>query len=220
MNNRHSDTRGEKALGLFLDHYFYPRLCEMEGFDAIQRINDANEQKLGSDIRIVKPRGETLIIDEKAQLHYINEPRRTFAFELSYYNDKTKSILDGWFVRNENKTDHYVLVWIDSARTNQLNRIVEDDFNEVTVAVVAKKRIMYYLEQLGYPIKRVKKIARDMRFNHNKNYFKLSEEAFIYYTKEGYEEKPINIVIDRNALWELADGIYIANRSECIKLRD
>ena len=218
MSKRQNDTRGERALGLFLDHYFYPRLCEIEGFDVAQRIYDANEQKLGADILIDSPRGETLIVDEKAQLHYINEPRRTFAFEVSYYNERTNGISDGWFVSNDNKTSHYVLVWVDSARTDQLNRIVEDDFNEITVAVVAKNRIVNYLEQLGYPIKRIRKIARDMRFNQNKNYFKLSEEAFIYYTKEGYDEKPINIVINRTVLWTLAYGVYKVDRTECRKM--
>ncbi len=218
MSNRQSDTRGEKALGLFLDHYFYPKLCEIEGFNTVKRVYDANEQKLGADIHIVLPRGETLVFDEKAQLHYINAPRRTFAFEVSYYNDETGGISDGWLVNNDNKTDYYVLVWIDSARSDQLNRIVEDDFNEITVAAVAKKRIIYYLERLGYPVKRIKKISRDMRFNNNKNYFKLSEDAFLYFTKEGYEEKPINIVIDRRILWTLASGIYKVDRKNCVKL--
>ena len=163
MSNRQSDTRGEKALALFLDRYFYPRLCEMESLADSKRVFDANEQKAGADILYTDIRGNVITIDEKAQLHYINAPRRTFAFELSYYSDKINDITDGWFVSDNNKTDAYVLVWIDSARTDKLNRIVEEDFQEVTIALIGKQKIINYLKQRGYPIHKLKKLSHDLR---------------------------------------------------------
>ena len=220
MGNRRSDTRGEKALGLFLDHYFYPKLCEIEGFSGTQRIYDAEEQKSGIDILIHDWNGKSVFVDEKAQLHYINEPRPRFAFEVSYHNEKADSITDGWFVSDKNKTDYYILVWIDSAKTDRLNRIVEEDFNEITVALIAKAKISRYLEDCGYPIKRIRKIARDMRFNPNSERFKLSDEASIFYTKKGYDEKPINVIIEMPAILRLAYGFYAVNRAECKKMYD
>ena len=175
--------------------------------------------KLGADILISDARGDTVVVDEKAQLHYINNPRQTFAFEVSYYSDEAESILDGWLVSSDNITNYYMLIWINSARNEQLNRIVAEDFNEITVAFVSKKRIIYYIEQLGYPVNRLRKIARDIRLNHYRNYFKLSEDAFIYYSKEGYEERPINVVIDWNVLKRLAYGVYRVNRKGCEKMK-
>jgi len=219
MSNRRSDTRGEKALALFLDRYFYPQLCEVESLADPKRVFDVNEQKTGTDILLTDFNGRTIKVDEKAQLHYINAPRRTFAFELSYYSDKINDITDGWFVSDNNKTDAYVLVWIDSARTEKLNRIVEEDFQEVTIALIGKQKIINYLKQRGYPVHKLKKLSHDLRECQNEtNAYMLSKDVFMYYSKKGYDEKPINVVIDKTILSELAYGLYKVNRTNCTKL--
>lgn len=202
-----------------MDRYFYPRLCEVERLADSKRVFDVNEKKTGTDILITDFKGRTIKIDEKAQLHYINAPRRTFAFELSYYSDKIKDITDGWFVSDNNKTDAYVLVWIDSARTDKLNRIVEEDFQEITVALIVKDKIVNYLKQRGYPIHKLKKLSHELRERQNEtNAFMLSKDVFLYYSKKGYDEKPINVVIDKTILSELAYGLYKVNRTSCTKL--
>lgn len=218
MSNRQSDTRGEKALGLFLDRYFYPRLCMEENFVEAQRIFDVEAQKRGTDILIYNPNGTVMVVDEKAQLHYINEPRPTFAFEVSFYNENTRSISDGWFISDSNKTDAYLLVWIDSSRTNQINRLVEEDFNEVTTLLIAKKRIIQYLSSLEYSIKLIKVLADKMRTDNKGNVYKLSPDAFIYYSNNGYDEKPINVVINRETLYKLAYGVYKVSRTDFKKM--
>ena len=218
MSNRKSDTRGEKALSLFLDRYYYTELCELEGFKGTKRIFDVKSQKEGADLVIYSSSGQAVIIDEKAQLYYINKPRQTFAFELSYYNDRTNGIQDGWFISDNNKTEYYVLIWIDSARTDQLNRIVEEDFNEISVALISKKKVLRYLSYQGYSIERLKSTAQDMRAGHKGNPVKISESAFIYYTEKGYDEKPINVVIDRTVLDELAYGVYTVKRTGVSKV--
>lgn len=221
MSYRRSDTRGEKALGLFLDRFFYPGLCEIEGFYDAQRVFDINEQKAGVDMLITDARGKTIAVDEKAQLHYINAPRRTFAFELSYYNDKLKGISDGWFVNDQNKTNAYILIWINSARTDKLNRIVEEDFNEITVALIAKDKIISYLKQRGYPIHKMKKMAYELRDERRgTNAFMLSKDVFMYYSKQNYDEKPINVIIDKTILWGLAYGVYKVDRTRVVKLKN
>ena len=218
MSNRKSDTRGEKALGLFLDRFFYPHLCEIEGFTSTERIYDAENQRLGADLIIRNSAGATITIDEKAQLHYINNPKPTFALEVSYINEKTMDVSDGWFVSNSSKTDCYLLVWVDSARTTLVNRLVEEDFNEITAVLVTKKRIIQYLGRLGYSIERIKQCAHDLRDNDSTNAIELSPTVFLYYSNEGYDEKPINIVIDKKVLYTLAYGVYKVNREGCQKL--
>ena len=218
MSNRTNDIRGEKALGLFLDHYFYPRLCEIEGFIGTQRIYAAEEQKAGIDLLITNPSGATLTIDEKAQLHYINEPCPTFAFEISFYNENTRSITDGWFVNDSNRSACYILVWIDDARTSQVNRLVEEDFTAVTVLLITKKNIIQYLSKLGYPINRIKTLAEELRNRGNKNIYRLSPNTILYFSDAGYDEKPINVLIDKAVLCKMAYGVYNVTRKDCQKL--
>ncbi len=218
MSNRKSDTRGEKALGLFLDRYFYPRLCEIEGFTSTERIYDVENQKAGADLIISNSAGATITIDEKAQLHYINDPKPTFALEVSYINETTLDVSDGWFVNNSSKTDCYLLVWIDSARTTLVNRLVEEDFNEITAVLITKKRIIQYLSRLGYSIEHIKQCAHDLRDSDATNSLELSPTVFLYYSCDGYDEKPINIVIDKKVLSALAYGTYKVTRESCLKL--
>lgn len=218
MSNRKNDIRGEKALGLFLDKYFYPKLCEKENFAGAKRIYSSEAQKAGTDVLITHPSGTTIAIDEKAQLHYINNPRPTFAFEVTFYSENTQDIEYGWFVNDSNKTDCYILIWIDAARTNQINRLVEEDFKEITVFFVPKKEIIQYLSGLGYSIDKIKVIASNMRSGTTESPYKLSTDTFIYYTNERYDEKPINVVIGKKALSNIAYGIYKVTRNSFTKL--
>lgn len=218
MSNRKNDTRGERALGLFLDRFFYPQFCAIEGLTNTERIYDSVAQKDGCDVIIRTSAGATIAVDEKAQLHYINEPRTTFAFEISYYSDNALKIVDGWFVSSSNKTDYYNLVWIDSARIDQINRLVEEDFKEITVAFVSKKKIIQYLSNKGFSIDYIKGIARELRENEEDRKIELSNGVFLFYSSEGYDEKPINIVVDRRILMDLAYGTYKVTRNNCQKL--
>ncbi len=216
MSSRQIDMRGEKALGLFLDEFFYPRLCEIEGFTRTERVYDADMQKKGCDIYIFNKGGRSIKIDEKAQLHFINDPRDTFVFEISFLQDDSGEVINGWFVSDNNITDCYMLSWIDQARTDKINRIVAEDFEQITICFITKKKVISYLASCGFTIDKIKSLANKMRVNEMADSYHLSRDAVLYYSKN-IKEQPINIVINRSVLYQLSYGVYCVSRKKTIK---
>lgn len=216
MSTRQIDMRGEKALGLFLDEFFYPTLCELEGFTRTERVYDADMQKKGCDIYIFNKGGRSIKIDEKAQLHFINNPRDTFVFEISFLQDDSGEVMNGWFVSDINITDCYMLSWIDQARADKLNRIVAEDFEQVTICFITKKKVISYLVSCGFAIDKIKNLANKMRVKELADTYHLSHDAVLYYSKN-IKEQPINILINRSVLYQLSYGVYVVSRKGVIK---
>lgn len=218
MSNRVSDTRGEKALGIFLDKYFYPFLQKKIELTDYKRIFSAEQQKSGIDVELINASGNSKNLDEKAQLHYINSPKETFAFEISYYSTEKNDYLDGWFVNDSNKTDFYLLIWIERARTAELNRIVAEDFEQLSVLLVSKRKIKSFIEKLGFSSLRLKAEAAELRENQDNNIKNCSEDIFIYKSVIEYDEKPINLIVPRVVLEELAYMKFLVTKAEVIVL--
>ena len=211
MSNRHMDTRGEKALGLFLDEFFYPKLVDSRGLLRCERIYDTKKQKEGIDLLLYADSENVLKIDEKAQLHFINTPKPTFAFEISYLLDKNDRVMDGWFINAANQTDYYNLIWINEARIHCLNRIVAEDFLKVTALLIGKKKVARYLSDNGYTLEKIRSLAQKMR-NNKEKIIRLTADSFMYFSKGQYEEEPINVVISEGILKKYAAGVYTVTR--------
>lgn len=195
MSRRQIDSRGEKAISVFLDKYFYDKAREKRLLAYFERIYDAKLQIKGIDVLLDKERK----IDEKAQLHYINRPLESFAFEIDYYSEEQNRIVDGWFVNVTNETEEYMLLWIDSAKTEKINRIVSEDFECVTANLLNKKHLKEYLIQLGITDQLLKKDAYEMRKKEIER-IELSDDIYMRYSLDVYSEKPINMVIKKNLL--------------------
>lgn len=163
MSDWNWDIRAEKELGNFLDENFYSILEKENKEDVYDRnnvpivkpiidgftrnVSSWSEQYKGVDIT-VKIGDKVLIIDEKAQLKYINDPRPpTFAFELSYM--KKGVLRDGWFVNDEKDTEYYGLFWIHESDEKDRKVIESNDFKKVECIIISKKSITDYLDGEG-----------------------------------------------------------------------
>ncbi len=202
MSRREIDSRGEKAMGVFLDKYFYPKTLETRLISYYERIYEKKLQLQGVDIILDKRR-----IDEKPQLYYINRPVGSFAFEIEYYSEKCGHNVDGWFINNQNLTDDYLLLWIDKARIDKVNRLVAEDFEYVHADLISKDRLKAYLTRLGISDKELKQKAVEMR---EKSILRidLNEDIHLSYSVDGYSEKPINLVIDKKILDNISSKRY------------
>lgn len=203
MSRRKIDSRGEKALGVFLDTYFYPKMAELHLLPTAQRIFDKNLQRKGVDVLI----GGVTRVDEKAQLYYINRPVESFAFEIDYYDESSDRIVDGWFVEKSNETDAYLLMWIPEARTAQINRLVAEDFEHIDAVLLRKDILKAHIKRWGLYDRTLKKDALMMREKSIER-LRINDDCHMTYSVKGYSERPINLVIRRSVLYELSDNIF------------
>ena len=101
MPNFKSDLEQEKILAKYLDSTYSEKKIEFE------RIFDLDKQHQGIDLKIFVNSNKYLV-DEKAQLHYINLDLPTFTFELSYL--KNTDFKEGWLFDVKKRTQYYFLV--------------------------------------------------------------------------------------------------------------
>ena len=106
------DINTEKWFASILDKVFYPDFISnlnnksINSSYTIKRISSMDKQHEGIDLIISdKSNFKEYLIDEKAQLHYLNRKLPTFIFELFFVKDGKSKI--GWFLDSKKKTTHY-----------------------------------------------------------------------------------------------------------------
>ena len=209
MSRRATDSRGERALAVFLDQYFYSKEQANRLLAYAKRIYEKQLQIRGIDVLLEDKRK----IDEKAQLYYINRPVDSFAFEIDYYDEEKESVVDGWFVSQSNETDEYLLLWIENARTTKINRLVSEDFEVVKADLIEKKHLKKYLEGIGITDCGLKKKAIEMR-DSDVTRVDFDENCHLTYSTSGFSERPINLVIRKNILDNLSLGRFVITKEE------
>jgi len=211
--------RAEHELSLFLDRYFYDRLLQNHKITSYVRITDKKIQLQGIDVMVSTSR-KTVNLDEKAQLYYINENLPTFAFEVNFI-DRMGNLSPGWLFNDNLLTDYYVLVW-PTATHNDLKTIQAEDFTCVECMLIKKNEIIDYLSELGYTSNFIEEIATGLRSQnkYGKHFFKNQNNFYLYFSQpNNYTEQPINIVIRKRLLKQLAFRIYVISKEKLIRIK-
>lgn len=139
--------------------------------------------------------------DEKAAVAYINNPLTTFAFELSFIN-RANVLQDGWFLSDDVKTDSYLFVWIDKAKSDVLETV--DDIEVAEAVLIRKKEIISYLEGKGWTLNRLRlKDKQIRRENGLVNMGNIYRNGCRFSYSKQLVEKPVNILITRDKLREM-----------------
>ena len=197
--------RAEQALSAFLDEFFYQRLLDEGRFSSFLRITDKETQLKGIDVIGCSGISEAYI-DEKAQLHYINKHLPTFAFELSFLSGEKECI--GWFLNDELKTTHYLLLW-PNARTTSLERVKQSDFTHVEAMMISKSNLKKYLFDLGLEYHVLTRINTILRNKNRVGPQGTAYDGIKFYVSppDILPENPINIVINRKHLEKVPGAI-------------
>ncbi|PIB39382.1 hypothetical protein [Maribacter sp. 4G9] len=186
------DLGKEKRLALLLDSYYSNCLKHYD----FGRVQNLREQLLGVDVIFKhKISQKTFLVDEKAQLDYINEDLPTFAFELHYL--KNGILKDGWLFDASKKTDFYALV----------TGIYEDEPNKYTsckIAFVNRKKLLELLKTKGVTKTCLLEYYQKEPLPHGK--MKLKEldprtEGYLYHSKNNKAEQPFNLILKLDYLF-------------------
>lgn len=215
MSRRLQDMKAEQELSIYLDKYFYPKISVNGSIKSIDRITDINLQMKGVDVQISFYQSTNILyLDEKAQLYYINNNLPTFAFEIDFLN-RSKQLTQGWLYNPNYITDYYLLIY-PNAVTSNISEITHNDFTNTELLFISRNAILDYLHNNGLDMNNIIQISNDIRLNNkygktlipnvNDFWFILSDSKF-------YSETPLNIVIRRKVLNELALHIYSVNQN-------
>lgn len=108
----------------------------------------------GVDVILVDKNGNKKYVDEKGQFLYLNDPRKTWSFEITYDN-RNGDRVDGYFLQCEpghpdhHLTDYFSLSYIDNVDANKLEDYSADKIKQVTTLFVKVSDIIEWLESKG-----------------------------------------------------------------------
>lgn len=189
MSTFHSDLSQEHLLAQYLDGIYYSKNL------SFSRINNQNLQHQGVDV-IFNINSKDYNIDEKAQLHYLNQDLPTFTFELSYLN-KDDKINQGWLFDECKRTHYYFLITGIILKNNKSVLQNKSDIENLKITSVNRQKLIAHLETIG--LSKSKLIAYDIDLRTNKTYgknpipeFKNQQNGCLYFT-ENLSEQPINL---------------------------
>ncbi len=207
--HRKEDHSAENELALFMDKFLYERFPTGGAFSSIRRVQDKEEQLNGVDVEFIGTDDRVYCVDEKAQLHYLNQNLPTFALELLSYQKGYDTI--GWLCNNKLKTDFFMLIW-PSATTDDYEGITWDQFTKADCLLIQKQKILKMLASKGLTVERMLSDARDIRASGRKGKIPIPGVRGIYYFASyprKYQEAPINIIVSKPILKDLAQRRYI-----------
>ena len=221
------DMSVEHELTKFLDIYFYNQLSTK--CKHITRITDKEQQIKGVDVIIEYENFPSVYIDEKAQMHYMDTCLNTFAFEISFI-DNSNNQASGWLFNHNLLTDTYMLIWpletiyhtqiisiTDALRRkntvrNLLKTMQYMDFKKLECYLIKRESIKKFLSENGWNEQKILEMSDKLRTNnqYGKTPVLESNSFYFYYSKPlEYGEAPINIVIRKNILYNLAYKRYL-----------
>lgn len=183
-----SDLEQEEILSKYLDNIYRKNKIKFE------RIFDLDLQHQGIDLLIFVNSNQYLI-DEKAQLHYLNSDLPTFTFELSYL--KNKVLKEGWLFDKNKKTQYYFLITGIFLKKGKTELASLDDIDKLKITSVNRQNLITYLDSIGLSKSKLQWYDKCLRKNNRYGKNEIAElnkysEGVIYFTKH-LVEKPINL---------------------------
>ena len=208
--NRTNDMLVEREIAAFLDENLYSNKAL---FNEFARTDSLDEQISGSDLILSTSDGklDRVVVDEKVAARFANTSLNSFALELSFIgrDGKRKS---GWFTDYTKKTEYYLLGWINKAdipydeedKRYDTNSITKENIKNLDWVLVSRQKIMKFLEKKGWTLDRLALQDNKIRENGGvKTKEFINGVSFRY--SDGYIEKPINILLERESYVEISD---------------
>lgn len=183
-----SDLAQEEILSTYLDTIYAKKKIEFK------RVKDLDQQLKGIDL-IMTVNGQSYLIDEKAQLHYLNSDLPTFTFELSYL--KNSIFKDGWLFDTSKLTHYYFLITGIFLKKGIKKLSSYNDIDKIKITSVNRTKLIAHLKSIN--LSKEKLLYYDFDCRTNKTYGKNTiaelnphKEGLIYFTEQ-LDEEPINL---------------------------
>jgi len=211
------DIQIEEKIGKWLDQYFY---SNSKLFTKSYREKDIANQNKGIDMIVQSPiifsDNQEHKIDEKTAIYYVkNDVHKsslpTFAFELDYF--KNGVLKDGWLFGDKYEaTEYFLIMWIWAnveVKSNHDNKFPSykcDQINSSNILkmegyFIHKKKVRNYAKLVGANVNNFKELRNTKTLDNGIVASKI-------YVSENLNERPMNLVIKKIKLKELASAIF------------
>jgi len=191
---RENDMRRERILSEFLDSKLYNQSL----FINFVRSNAIEDQFSGSDVVLSIPHLSLnrIIIDEKAQLYYLDGGLPTFAFELNFINKRGERV-EGWLTDETKKTEYYQLLFLTAKKDFESI----DEIYKVEYILVKRSSI---LNLISLDLSSLKNKGVEVSRNSDFHQFKNPTLPYYFTHSTKLAESPVNIILRKSKLIEIS----------------
>ena len=205
MRDYKESVNGEQAVHEFLCKHLYDKIFKSDYVTVVNK----EAQKMGIDYVVYRKNDEPFTVDEKAQVNYINKPRDTFSFEISYLNIH-KEVVDGWLIKNTIHPTYYALIWIWDSKEDNKSKLKTSDINTVECMFISNLNLQKFIRSCGFTDKILREFSEQMRKssgNQRRYYAYLNSRKFVLTNM--LPEKPVNIILDKDVLYKICTVDYM-----------
>jgi hypothetical protein len=200
MTFRARDSDVEKEIASFMDERYYSK-----NVTEFNRFNDKENQLKGKDVTFTLGNLKNIVVDEKAQTHYINENLPTFAFEISFIRASGDWTL-GWLLDKSKENEYFILIWPFASKKWDVKK---EDIEKLDCLLISKQKIIDLLEKEGFTKEDL--LLQESKIRKNNVEGRIGGgNAYFYFTKL-LSEEPINIVIRKEKLIEISEKRFLIN---------
>ena len=211
MSRFQEDIKAEQILSHIMNVWVWDRLKDVGNIETYTRETNKDKQLNGTDLWLHTKNKTHISIDEKAQLYYINANLPTFAFELGFLGQNGQ-VKQGWFVNNSLDTNMYMLIY-PFANTEDLSTIEYSSFEKLDCILISKKALWNELIKNGLSYEYLLEETKKMRESGQvgRKYLPNIDWCYLNFSDpDKYTETPINLVIRKEKLLELANQVFVA----------
>ncbi len=162
----------------------------------VSRYTATSDQLRGMDIQLTKD-GRSFIVDEKAQLHYLNRSLNTFALELSLLKDGTERV--GWFLDPSKRTEVYSFVFDIRSRHGANDIRSPRDITAATIVLVNRERLLRSLANVGLDDVELQRLCREVRVG-GPTFTRVQFPGIRILRSDRLTEAPVNLLVARKHL--------------------
>ena len=192
--------RRERIVAEYLDSKLY---SDKNRFVGIRRTDGLDAQMRGSDIVASIPELGVFnaIIDEKAQMYYLDGGLPTFAFELNFLTS-TNLRVEGWFTDESKTTQFYMLIWLTADKWFESI----SGIHRIEYALLNRRKLLDYLATQGFDRDALRRKGRDIAESGiSGDHDKDPRRQFYFYNSTQLAESPVNVIVRKTQLLQLSD---------------
>lgn len=206
---RSFDKTADREMTKYTKETLFPYLNKNCIYAEENRRKDS--QLKGVDYIFLSEAGKEVYVDEKSQLHYLNNNRDTYSLEIGMLN-KARDHIKGWFIDEDNVTELYLFVF-PNAEGKTYQDVKKEDFDKVEYLLVPKQAIKDYLAEKGLTIEQVLEVEDELRtrgyYEDKPRQSKTVNGIRMTLSLEGrngepMSEQPFNIILKKEVYEELA----------------
>lgn len=162
---------------------------------------------VNGDVTMKDKNGRKLVISEKAQTGFINNPIPSFTLELGYYS--ADDFRSGWLLNDEIGITHYMLIWVLDAEKDAKNLDSFQQIHKVRICMIPREKIFQMFADNNLEVSELMDRAMSLVMNPpEENYEKYTEEirkGMTIVQSLSFKEKPVNLKVSFDLYLKYAD---------------